>query len=434
MTRLSVVLLALALAACDRAATPPHEHAAAVSKRAVYQCPMHPQIVRSEPGDVPHLQHAAPARRRGRHRGASRVPGHATFVITPERQQLIGVTHAAAEVRPLMREIRAAATRRRRSGAVRGADRVSRGGAHPRRHPGDHAAGGRRRRRRARARRRVEAPPPGHRRPRAGRPGRARPHDTSSFRGRACGSTPRSSKRTRRSSARACRSPSRCPSQPGRTLRLDGLRRRSDRRAEHAHGARARARGDARRGPPSRARSSAPASACSLGEHLAVPRERDPRHGRAPARVRRRRTSTRFEPRAVRLGRVAEGYVEVLDGRRGGRARGHVGELPDRLRVAPQGRGRRLRRGAGATSTEGRAMVERIIDVQRPEPRSSCCSRSPSRVGAALVVDPRTSRSTPSPTSPTPRSSSTRAGTAAPTSSRTRSPTRSSPRCSARRR
>ena len=44
-----------------------------------------------------------------------------------------------------------------------------------------------------------------------------------------------------------------------------------------------------------------------------------------------------------------------------------------------------------------------------------------------------TSRSTRSPTCRTPRSSSTRAGTAAPTSSRTRSPTRSSPRCSARR-
>ena len=38
------------------------------------------------------------------------VPGHASFILTPERQQLIGVTRAPVEVRTLTREIRAAAT------------------------------------------------------------------------------------------------------------------------------------------------------------------------------------------------------------------------------------------------------------------------------------------------------------------------------------
>ena len=108
MTRLATALFGLTLlVACDRAAPPPHDHAAAPA--AVYQCPMHPQIIRNEPGTCPicgmPLQRVDDA-----DRGALPAPGHAAVVITPERQQLIGVTQAPAEVRPLVREIRAAAT------------------------------------------------------------------------------------------------------------------------------------------------------------------------------------------------------------------------------------------------------------------------------------------------------------------------------------
>jgi multidrug efflux pump subunit AcrA (membrane-fusion protein) len=116
-----------------------------------YQCSMHPQIVSDEPGTCPicgmKLQRVddsattAPAdTRRGqplfyRHpmrpdvtspvptkdemgmdyvpvyeddlAASSDVPGHAGFTLSPERQQLIGVTRAAVERRRLDREIRA---------------------------------------------------------------------------------------------------------------------------------------------------------------------------------------------------------------------------------------------------------------------------------------------------------------------------------------
>ena len=108
MTRIVTALLTVALlAACDRTPPPMHEHAAS-EHQVLYQCPMHPQIVRSEPGTCPicgmalqrvdELEHGAPA-----------VPDHAAFVLSPERQQLIGVTRAPVALRALTREIRAAA-------------------------------------------------------------------------------------------------------------------------------------------------------------------------------------------------------------------------------------------------------------------------------------------------------------------------------------
>lgn len=110
MTRPLVALLCLPLAAaCDR--TPPpatHEHAAA-APAAVYQCSMHPQIVRSEPGICPicamalqRVDQAASA--------ALPVPDHAAVTLSPERQQAIGVTRAAVETRALTRTLRLAAT------------------------------------------------------------------------------------------------------------------------------------------------------------------------------------------------------------------------------------------------------------------------------------------------------------------------------------
>jgi Cu(I)/Ag(I) efflux system membrane fusion protein len=109
MTRTLTALLVVALlGACDRTTPPVHEHAAA-EHRVLYQCPMHPQIVRPAPGTCPicgmtlqrvdDVEHGTPT-----------VPDHAAFVLSPERQQLIGVTRAPVAMRALTREVRAAAT------------------------------------------------------------------------------------------------------------------------------------------------------------------------------------------------------------------------------------------------------------------------------------------------------------------------------------
>jgi hypothetical protein len=94
------------LAACDRGAPPPHEHEAAgeTAHAAVYQCPMHPQIIRHEPGTCP-ICGMALQRVDDAAAGGPTVPGHAGFVLTPERQQAIGVTRAPVERRTLTREI-----------------------------------------------------------------------------------------------------------------------------------------------------------------------------------------------------------------------------------------------------------------------------------------------------------------------------------------
>ena len=113
MTRIAAFVLALVCyGGCD-GTTPPsveHRHGAetATAPRSLYQCPMHPQIIRTEPGSCPicgmtlqrvdEMDAAPPG-----------VPGHASFVLTPERQQLIGVMRTPVVVRPLTIDLRAAA-------------------------------------------------------------------------------------------------------------------------------------------------------------------------------------------------------------------------------------------------------------------------------------------------------------------------------------
>lgn len=108
MTRIAMVLLALALViGCEP--NPPREPAptASAAQGPLYQCPMHPQIIRHEPGTCPicgmTLQRVDESGLVG-----SAVPEHAPFALSAERQQLIGVTRAPVTVRPLTREIRAA--------------------------------------------------------------------------------------------------------------------------------------------------------------------------------------------------------------------------------------------------------------------------------------------------------------------------------------
>jgi Cu(I)/Ag(I) efflux system membrane fusion protein len=111
MTRTLVGVLCLALAAaCDRGApvAPPQP---AATTAAVYQCSMHPQIIRSEPGDCPICGMALQRVDEGGHApDASAVPGHVAITLSPERRQQIGVTTGVVAVLPLFRDVRATAT------------------------------------------------------------------------------------------------------------------------------------------------------------------------------------------------------------------------------------------------------------------------------------------------------------------------------------
>lgn len=77
-------------------------------EQALYQCPMHPEIIRKEPGTCPicHMQLQKMETESTTHEHHEET-GRASFTLSPQRQQLIGVTFGAVEFRDLERVIRA---------------------------------------------------------------------------------------------------------------------------------------------------------------------------------------------------------------------------------------------------------------------------------------------------------------------------------------
>jgi len=49
--RLAILLLSAVVTACDRTSPPASEHLETAARAPLYQCSMHPQIVRHEPGN-----------------------------------------------------------------------------------------------------------------------------------------------------------------------------------------------------------------------------------------------------------------------------------------------------------------------------------------------------------------------------------------------
>ncbi len=103
-TLLLAATLPFAFNACKK-----HDHAseATVARQAKYHCPMHPTYTSDKPGECPIcgmrlVPIDAPA-------SESTVPGQATVQVNPERQQLIGVQVEPVEIHELTGAIRASA-------------------------------------------------------------------------------------------------------------------------------------------------------------------------------------------------------------------------------------------------------------------------------------------------------------------------------------
>lgn len=86
-----------------------HEMHGAEGKKALYQCPMHPSYTSDKPGECPICgMKLVPIEEEGAGTAmTSTVTGRVPIVISPERQQIIGVKTELAVVRPLTTTIRA---------------------------------------------------------------------------------------------------------------------------------------------------------------------------------------------------------------------------------------------------------------------------------------------------------------------------------------
>lgn len=101
----AVLAVVSAAGACGRRGTP--EAVTAPAVETLWQCPMHPEIVRKEPGDCPICHMKLQPVERGPETPTGRAAARAGFDLTPERRQLIGVRLVAAEAMELSRTVRA---------------------------------------------------------------------------------------------------------------------------------------------------------------------------------------------------------------------------------------------------------------------------------------------------------------------------------------
>lgn len=106
-------LAILGLSGCKEKTVPPSasEHGAheAVARKILYQCPMHPSYTSDKPGECPICgMKLVPIKgEETRSEITSTVEGRASVVISPERQQIIGMKTDIAMVRPLATTMRA---------------------------------------------------------------------------------------------------------------------------------------------------------------------------------------------------------------------------------------------------------------------------------------------------------------------------------------
>lgn len=116
-TLITVVALTTWLAGCSRTATSQAQPevkpspVAAEAKKETFTCPMHPRIQREGPGSCPICGMAlvkAGARTAAAEKQNTAPEGHASFHLTPERQQMIGVKLGTVEKKPLFKSIEAA--------------------------------------------------------------------------------------------------------------------------------------------------------------------------------------------------------------------------------------------------------------------------------------------------------------------------------------
>lgn len=97
-------------------AAAPAQPAASTAKPGQYRCPMHPKVVSDGPGSCPDcgmdLVKVPPADPHAGHKAAAPapVPGRITVAISPEKQQLIGLTTEQVTVRKLTQVVRSTAT------------------------------------------------------------------------------------------------------------------------------------------------------------------------------------------------------------------------------------------------------------------------------------------------------------------------------------
>lgn len=107
---ISVLAIGVGLAACKAKTHSPKESPDSTGsmeseKISYYTCPMHPQIHRDEPGNCPICGMTLVPVMEGGQGKMPTQPG--SFHLSPEKQQLIGVRFATAEMKDSSREIRA---------------------------------------------------------------------------------------------------------------------------------------------------------------------------------------------------------------------------------------------------------------------------------------------------------------------------------------